>query len=212
VENFQMRSSAAPPASAYTLMRPLPRLSATSIASSTRARSRSAHAEAVGHDVQHLAPHRSGRRRAGLVLAPGLLVRRRGGVVAVRRDLDLALGLHPGITADRQPLRDLLGTGIAGNSTGKVTTRRGSPSAASARSCAKMVSGVSWRTGCAVALSNSWPARANSSLRWSFSSVMVPTVERDERTGLVWSIAMAGGTPSTLSTAGLSMRSRNWRA
>ena len=40
----------------------------------------------------------------------------------------------------------------------------------------------------------------------------VPTVERELRTGLVWSMAIAGGTPSTLSTAGLSMRSRNWRA
>ena len=37
-------------------------------------------------------------------------------------------------------------------------------------------------------------------------------VERELRTGFVWSMAMAGGTPSTLSTAGLSMRSRNWRA
>ena len=75
-----------------------------------------------------------------------------------------------------------------------------------------MLSGESCRTGSAVWLSNSWPARANSSLRWSFSSVIVPTVERELRTGLVWSMAMAGGTPSTLSTAGLSMRSRNWRA
>ena len=32
------------------------------------------------------------------------------------------------------------------------------------------------------------------------------------RTGLVWSIAIAGGTPSTRSTAGRSMRSRNCRA
>jgi len=68
------------------------------------------------------------------------------------------------------------------------------------------------RIGHAVCLSNNCAVRANSSLRWSFSSVMVPTVERDERTGLVWSMAIAGGTPSTLSTAGLSMRSRNWRA
>ena len=39
-----------------------------------------------------------------------------------------------------------------------------------------------------------------------------PAVDRLERTGLVWSMAIAGGTPSTLSTAGLSIRSRNWRA
>jgi hypothetical protein len=75
-----------------------------------------------------------------------------------------------------------------------------------------MVSGESCRTCSAVWRSNSSAARANSSFRWSFSSVIVPTVEREERTGLVWSMAMAGGTPSTLSTAGLSMRSRNWRA
>ena len=37
-------------------------------------------------------------------------------------------------------------------------------------------------------------------------------LERELRTGLVWSMAMAGGTPSTLSTAGLSMRSKNCRA
>ncbi len=75
-----------------------------------------------------------------------------------------------------------------------------------------MLSGESCRTGSAVWRSNSAPARASSSFRWSFSSVMVPTVERELRTGLVWSIAMAGGTPSIRSTAGLSMRSRNWRA
>src|SRR3989344_297890 len=56
-----------------------------------------------------------------------------------------------------------------------------------------MVSGVSCRTGCAVCLSNNWPARANSSFRWSFSSVIVPTVERLERTGVVWSMALALG-------------------
>jgi hypothetical protein len=75
-----------------------------------------------------------------------------------------------------------------------------------------MVSGESCRTCSAVWRSNSCAARANSSFRWSFSSVIVPTVEREERTGLVWSMAIAGGTPSTRSTAGLSMRSRNWRA
>ena len=75
-----------------------------------------------------------------------------------------------------------------------------------------MLSALSWRTGSAVCASKSCPARANSSLMWSFSSVIVPTVEREERTGLVWSIAIAGGTPSTRSTAGLSMRSRNCRA
>src|SRR5690606_41985640 len=47
-------------------------------------------------------------------------------------------------------------------------------------------------------------ARANSSFRWSLSSVIVPTVEREVLTGLVWSIAIAGGTPSMRSTCGLS--------
>jgi hypothetical protein len=44
------------------------------------------------------------------------------------------------------------------------------------------------------------------------SSVIVPTVERELRTGFVWSIAMAGGMPAIESTCGRSMRSRNWRA
>jgi hypothetical protein len=35
--------------------------------------------------------------------------------------------------------------------------------------------------------------RATNSFRWSFNSVMVPTVERDVRTGLVWSMALALG-------------------
>ena len=58
----------------------------------------------------------------------------------------------------------------------------------------------------------SFAARAKSSFRWSFSSVIVPTVEREVRTGLVWSMAIAGGMPSIASTCGLSMRSRNCRA
>ena len=74
------------------------------------------------------------------------------------------------------------------------------------------MSGVSRRTGSAQRSQYSVAARANSSFRWSFSSVIVPTVLRLVRTGLVWSMAMAGGTPSTRSTAGRSMRSRNWRA
>jgi hypothetical protein len=44
--------------------------------------------------------------------------------------------------------------------------------------------------------------RANSSFRWSRSSVIVPTVEREVRTGFDCSMAIAGGTPSTQSTAG----------
>jgi hypothetical protein len=101
----------------------------------------------------------------------------------------------------------------AGSATSKLSAMRGScASAARARRSAAMLAGVSARTGKAVSASNSWAARANSSFRWSFSSVIVPTVLRLLRTGLVWSMAMAGGTPSTASTAGRSMRSRNWRA
>ena len=72
-----------------------------------------------------------------------------------------------------------------------------------------MVWGLSCLTASAVCLSNNCAARANNNFKWSFSSVMVPTVERELRTGLVWSMAMAAGTPSTLSTAGRSMRSKN---
>jgi hypothetical protein len=42
--------------------------------------------------------------------------------------------------------------------------------------------------------------------------VAVPTVERDVLVGLRCSIATAGESPSTLSTSGFSMRSRNCRA
>ena len=97
-----------------------------------------------------------------------------------------------------------------GKATPKVSATRASPVLAF-RSAA-MLAGVSACTGKAVAASNSLAARANKSLKWSFSSVIVPTVERLLRTGLVWSMAMAGGTPSTASTAGRSMRSKNWRA
>ncbi len=75
-----------------------------------------------------------------------------------------------------------------------------------------MDAGVSRRTGREQLRQYRREARANSSFRWSFSSVIVPTVLRDVRTGFVWSIAIAGGTPSMRSTAGRSMRSRNCRA
>ncbi len=75
-----------------------------------------------------------------------------------------------------------------------------------------MDSAESRLTGRAQPRQCSVPARAKSSFRWSFSSVIVPTVEREVRTGLVWSIAIAGGMPSMASTCGLSMRSRNCRA
>jgi hypothetical protein len=41
---------------------------------------------------------------------------------------------------------------------------------------------------------------------------MVPTLDRDVRTGRLWSIAIAGRMPSIRSTFGRSMRSRNCRA
>ena len=71
---------------------------------------------------------------------------------------------------------------------------------------------MSRRTGRAQPRQYRLAARANRSFTWSFSSVIVPTVERDVRTGLVWSIAIAGGIPSIASTCGLSIRSRNCRA
>ena len=53
---------------------------------------------------------------------------------------------------------------------------------------------------------------ATKSLMWSLISVIVPTVEREVRTVPLWSMAIAGGTPSILSTLGRSQRSRNCRA
>ena len=102
---------------------------------------------------------------------------------------------------------------LAGTAIGNVTTSRGSPAAA-ARSASDrlMDSGVSRRTGLPQPRQYSRAPRANNSFRWSFSSVIVPTVLRELRTGLVWSMAIAGRMPSILSTWGLSMRSRNWRA
>ncbi len=100
-----------------------------------------------------------------------------------------------------------------GTSMGKVMESRGSPAAcARAVISAKIDSGLSRRTGRAHSRHDSRPARAKSSFRWSLISVIVPTVEREVRTGFVWSMAMAGGMPSIESTCGLSMRSRNCRA
>ena len=105
---------------------------------------------------------------------------------------------------------DLLLAEADGTVTGKHTTRRGSPAAARARRSAAMLTAESRRTG--LPQQRAGVRHAYSSLKWSASSVIVPTVEREVRTGLVWSIAIAGGTPSIRSTCGLSMRSRNWRA
>ena len=56
------------------------------------------------------------------------------------------------------------------------------------------------------------PARAKSSRRWSWISVAVATVERGLRESVRWRMAIAGQMPSTSSTRGFSIRSRNCRA
>ena len=56
------------------------------------------------------------------------------------------------------------------------------------------------------------PARAKSSRRWSWISVAVATVERGLRDSVRWRMAIAGQMPSTSSTRGFSIRSRNCRA
>jgi len=48
-----------------------------------------------------------------------------------------------------------------------------------------MLSALSRRTGLPQLRQNSSAARAKRSFRWSLSSVMVPTVEREVRTGFV---------------------------
>ncbi len=56
------------------------------------------------------------------------------------------------------------------------------------------------------------PMRAKSTRRWSWISVAVATVERGLRDGARWRSAMAGQIPSSRSTSGFSIRSRNCRA
>ena len=56
------------------------------------------------------------------------------------------------------------------------------------------------------------PVRAQSRRMKSKISVEVATVERGLRVVFFWRMAMAGAMPSMSSTAGFSMRSRNWRA
>ena len=70
--------------------------------------------EPVGHHIQHLAPERAIGASTGLGLgAFGGLGRRATGRLrrcnSAGNNLHLALGLHPGIAAHRQPLRDFLG-------------------------------------------------------------------------------------------------------
>ena len=51
--------------------------------------------------------------------------------------------------------------------------------------------------------------RAHSRRRKSYTSVAVPTVERLDTVGLRCSIATAGASPSSRSTSGFGIRSRN---
>ena len=98
---------------------------------------------------------------------------------------------------------------FSGSGSAKVTSTR-VPSGAAA---------VALHTDSAVSRCTGWPhwrqcrtpILANSSFRWSCSSVIVPTVERDVLTELPWLMAIAGRMPSMRSTCGLSMRSRNCR-
>jgi hypothetical protein len=83
----------------------------------------------------------------------------------------------------------------------------GSDSTASATSDAD-----STRTGLPHPRQWSVAALAKSSFRWSVSSVIVPTVDRDVRTGFACSTATAGGRSSIRSACGRGIRSRNCRA
>ena len=66
--------------------------------------------KAVRHHVQHFAlDGRSGSSFGFRLFAVFVLASRAGNL---RRNLDLALGLHPRIPADRQPLRDLISRGV----------------------------------------------------------------------------------------------------
>ncbi len=74
------------------------------------------------------------------------------------------------------------------------------------------LSAVSFVTSVPQASQTVWPTRAKSTRRWSWISVAVATVERGFREGGRCRIATAGQIPSRRSTAGFSIRSRNWRA
>ncbi|MBP1686616.1 MAG: hypothetical protein H6Q33_2759 [Deltaproteobacteria bacterium] len=87
---------------------------------------------------------------------------------------------------------------FSGNGTSKVTNTR-VPSG-----CRKSCS----HTDSADSVATTWPHSrqcrtpifANNSLKWSCSSVIVATVDRDVFTVLPWLIAMAGRMPSMCST------------
>ena len=70
---------------------------------------------------------------------------------------------------------------------------------------------VSLRTSPPETGLNVRPMRAHSNLRWSWTSVTVPTVERLLREATFCSTAMAGVRLSMRSTSGFSSRPANWR-
>ena len=82
----------------------------------------------------------------------------------------------------------------------------------SARIRSATVSAVSFETTLAQVGHTVRPTLANRSRRWSWISVAVATVDRGLRAGARWRMATAGQMPSIESSAGLSIRSRNWRA
>ena len=93
------------------------------------------------------------------------------------QDADVALLGEQGLDLlDREARRD---RDTEGDQDPKADT------AGAARISSQMPSGVSRRTARPQPRQKSRPARAKRSLMWSFSSVMVPTVEREVRTGLV---------------------------
>ena len=70
---------------------------------------------------------------------------------------------------------------------------RASGSGSRAMASCRIVSGVCSGTGIPQCGQKSWAWCPKRSFRWSFNSVIVPTVEREVRMAPSWSIAIAGG-------------------
>lgn len=98
------------------------------------------------------------------------------------------------------------------DATGKDSVESLEKARARARRSSKTESGVAGTISRPQCGQKRRAQEAKSCLTWSCSSVIVPTVERELRTGLPWRMAMAGGMPSTESTSGGGRRSRNCRA
>ncbi len=107
----------------------------------------------------------------------------------------------------RSAARDSARSGSAGSKPTRTRVPSGSPRRRSATLAAE-----SRRTSSPHPSHTVRPARAKSRRRWSWISVAVATVERGLRDRVRCRIAIAGQIPSTSSTLGFSMRSRNWRA